>query len=361
MLWAIAILSMVALGFSKDTRISILLKSISTERLKDLYAARGASLYAFAKMSIAADNISNTEVIGKDGVQGAVGIVAPGEFPVAGAAPTGANTDNDDLDSEESDKRNEESDERNDDKWNPGKNPYSVTIGDRDCNVYLTAENGKININGLNAENRGIFINFLNKRDVDTFDADIITDSILDWLDPNDLTHINGAEDGYYGSLPDPYKTKDAPFYSIEEMTLVRGVTPEIFENIKDFITVYGGNEIRINVNLASKEILSSLPGLSDDIVDELSLYIEENGIIGDMEELREVFWSLGVIGGSFEDVKRYLTLDFSDFITISAFSRGLNRMQKQSNESSAHHGYDYKLIVGKDDKGYKIYAAYPE
>jgi type II secretory pathway component PulK len=141
----------------------------------------------------------------------------------------------------------------------------------------------------------------------------------------------------------------------------VKGVTPDIFQNIKDFITVYGGKEISINVNFASKEVLSSIPGLSDDIVDELSLHIEENGNIGDIEELREVFWSLGVIGSSFEDVKRYLTLKLSDFITISAFSRGLNRMQKRSNESSTHHGYDYKLIVGKGDKGYKIYAAYPE
>jgi hypothetical protein len=344
---------MVALGFSKDTRMSILLKSISTERLKDLYAARGASLYAFAKISIG-DNVSSTKAEGNDGAQGAVGIVATGDFPKAGAAPIEANTDNDDLDSEESDKRH-------DDKWNPGKNPYSVTIGDRDCDVYISSENGKININGLNDKNRGIFVTFLKKRDIDSFDADIITDSILDWVDTNDLTHINGAEDGYYGSLPDPYKAKDAPFSSIEEMTLVRGVTPDIFENIKDFITVYGDKEISINVNLASKEVLSSILGLSDDIVDELALYIEENGNIGDIEELREVFWSLGVIGGSFEDVKRYLTLKLSDFITISAFSRGSSSTLKKPNESSGHHGYDYKLIVGKDDKGYKIYAAYPE
>ncbi len=71
---------MVALGFSKDTRMSILLKSISTERLKDLYAARGASLYAFAKMSIV-DNVSNTKAKGNDGAQGAVGIVAEVGIP----------------------------------------------------------------------------------------------------------------------------------------------------------------------------------------------------------------------------------------------------------------------------------------
>ncbi len=352
-LWAVAILSMVALGFSRDTKMAILLKSIGTERLKDSYAARGASLYAFARMSID-ENVSNTETKDDNSAQGVSGLVEPVDLPKGGTAPVGTKSDTEESDTEESANNNYE-------KWNPGKNAYSVTIGDRDCEVYLSSENEKININGLNDKNREFFVNFLKKRDVDVVDADIITDSILDWMDPNDLKHINGAEDGYYGSLPDPYKTKDAPFSSIEEIALVQGVTPEIFENIKDYITVYGDKQISINVNLAPKEILSSIPGLSDDIVDELSLHIEEYGDISGNEELKEIFWELGIIGDGFEDVKGYLTLENSDIVTISASSRGSSGMQKRSNESSEYHGYDYKLIVGKDDDGYKIYAVYPE
>ena len=37
-------------------------------------------------------------------------------------------------------------------------------------------------------------------------------------------------------------------------------------------------NKISINVNIASTEILSSIPGLNEDVVDDLVLYIEENG-----------------------------------------------------------------------------------
>jgi general secretion pathway protein K len=344
---------MLALGFSKDTRMAVSLKSIGTERLKDSYAARGASLYALAKMSID-DNVSGTKVNSDNDAQGAAGLVTPGDLPKGESAPVGSETDNEDSDAEESE-------EHNDDKWTPGKNPYSVTIGDRDCDVYLSSENAKININGLTDKNREFLVNFLRKRDVDAFEADTIADSILDWVDADDFTHVNGAEDGYYGSLPDPYKSKDAPFSSIEEMVLVQGVTPEIFENIKDFITVYGDKQISINVNIVSKEILSSIPGLSDDIADELSLYIEENGSISDQEELKEIFWGLGVIGDSYEDIKLYLTLKNSGFLTISAFSSGSGSMQKKSNESNGHQGYDYKLIVGKENNKYKIYAAYPE
>ena len=132
-----------------------------------------------------------------------------------------------------------------------------------------------------------------------------------------------------------------------------------IFENIKEDITVYGDKKINININIASKDVLSSIPGLSEDIVDELYLYIEENGAIRTHEELREIFWDLGVIGSNFEDIRPYLTLDQSDFVTISAISGGSKRTH--TSVQNRYSGYDYKLIVGREAEGYKIYAVYPE
>ncbi len=333
---------MVALGFSKDTKLSIILESIGTERIKGLYAARGASLYALAKMSIDGDSQQN---------------VNKAEFVVPGGLPTGGGAPRDEKDENKNEEKQErgediisgDNDELDNTKWVPGKNPYSVEIGDVVCDVYISSENGKLNINAIDEKNREIFTNFLTKIDVDTINADIITDSMLDWKDADDLTHINGAEDGYYESLPDPYSSKDALFSSIEEMALIRGVTLEIFENIRNYITVYGDNKISINVNIASKEILSSILGLNEEVVDDLILYIEENGSIKESEELREVFWDLGIIGGSFQEVMQYLTFEQSDFVTI------------RSNANNDYSGYDYKLIVGKEGEDVKIYAAYPE
>ena len=50
-LWSLTILSTVALGFSKDTNISIKLSTVHAERVKDIYAMRGAVLYALNKMA----------------------------------------------------------------------------------------------------------------------------------------------------------------------------------------------------------------------------------------------------------------------------------------------------------------------
>ncbi|MCY2931852.1 MAG: type II secretion system protein GspK [Planctomycetota bacterium] len=50
----------------------------------------------------------------------------------------------------------------------------------------------------------------------------------LDWRDSDDTTTDAGAEGDYYRSLADPYRAKNAPFETVEELLLVRGFTREI-------------------------------------------------------------------------------------------------------------------------------------
>ncbi len=55
-----------------------------------------------------------------------------------------------------------------------------------------------------------------------------VADAILDWLDPDDEPREFGAELEYYTTLPTPYAPKNGPLETIEELLLVRGVTPEL-------------------------------------------------------------------------------------------------------------------------------------
>ncbi len=100
---------------------------------------------------------------------------------------------------------------------------------------------------------------------VEAEQADIITDSILDWVDPDDLVNPFGAESEYYYSLPEPYPAKNGFFDVPEELLLVRGVTPEIYYGRKGMseagepIQIYGlqdhittfTNAPQINLNSA--------------------------------------------------------------------------------------------------------------
>ncbi len=55
-----------------------------------------------------------------------------------------------------------------------------------------------------------------------------IADAILDWLDEDDSPREFGAEAEYYSSLSPPYGPKNGPLETVEELLLVRGVTPQL-------------------------------------------------------------------------------------------------------------------------------------
>ncbi len=157
--------------------------------------------------------------------------------------------------------------------WKTDGTLYTVKDGDGYYTVSIIDESGKININTLTDSSAIILKNLLTNSGVQADKADIITDSILDWKDADDLARLNGAEDDYYMSLPNPYKAKNANFDSLEELLLVRGVTPEILygvgkkRGIIDFLTVNSKSGV-ISANSAPKEVLMAVPGITADIAE---------------------------------------------------------------------------------------------
>ncbi len=143
-------------------------------------------------------------------------------------------------------------------------------IGDDRYVVRIFNEAGRINLNTLNDQNKIILDNLLVNLGVPKETADTIVDSALDWMDKDPLHRLNGAEDDYYQSLPSPYKTKNGPFDTVEELLLVKGVTPDILFGTKEqngliqFVTVYG-EASKINVNFAPKEVIMALPDISEE------------------------------------------------------------------------------------------------
>jgi len=55
-----------------------------------------------------------------------------------------------------------------------------------------------------------------------------LADAILDWIDPDDEPRELGAESEYYSSLDPPYRPRNGPLGSIDELLLVREVTPAL-------------------------------------------------------------------------------------------------------------------------------------
>lgn len=91
----------------------------------------------------------------------------------------------------------------------------------------VTDEGGKININAvlkLDASGQALH-DMLMKLPNMTED---VASAIVDWVDPDTEPRTGGAENEYYSGLTPPYQTKNGSLDSLEELLLVRGVTPEL-------------------------------------------------------------------------------------------------------------------------------------
>lgn len=146
-------------------------------------------------------------------------------------------------------------------------------IEGRTFSYILTDEDGKLNINSSTLEQIKFVIQ---QTGVEFTEVDTISDSIIDWRDENDLHMLNGAEEDYYKSLDKPYSCKDGPFDIIDELLLVKGVTPEIyygsddknedkdkaFTGLINYLTPW--SQMTININTASSEVLEAVLGAKE-------------------------------------------------------------------------------------------------
>lgn len=136
--------------------------------------------------------------------------------------------------------------------------------------ITVSEESGKININGLVQQN-GEYDAFtqgalqrLGRRlqiPVDIWPA------VADWIDIGDIPRSGGAESSYYRSLKPPYGARNGKLTTLTELSLVRGVTPEILGALRPYLTIFsdGSPQPTVNINTAPKEILAALDDRIDD------------------------------------------------------------------------------------------------
>jgi general secretion pathway protein K len=145
-----------------------------------------------------------------------------------------------------------------------------------DIVVRIYDHAGKINLNRIRAEDLRLIIE---KRLGLEPDAQVVQDLLAawtDWTDLNDMAGINGAESEYYETLDPPYSARNSPeLDTVEELRLIRGFD-ELFKgfNLEAAFTVYGSGS-SVNFNLATREALQLLPGLTDELIEQLLLYRE--------------------------------------------------------------------------------------
>jgi general secretion pathway protein K len=141
-----------------------------------------------------------------------------------------------------------------------------IELGEGTILVTVEDEERKINLNRLvlpngnapDEQRLAVFRKLLTILDVDP----TLADAVVDWLDNDDAARVGGAESAYYLSLPYPHRAKNDLFDTVDEVRLVRGMTPERFDKIKPFVTIHSSGTV--NLNTAPKEVLMALSAGQD-------------------------------------------------------------------------------------------------
>lgn len=145
-------------------------------------------------------------------------------------------------------------------------------------------------------------------------------EAIADWRDADNQALPDGAEESYYRSLQNPYHCKNGNLESLEELFLVRGITPAIFKKIKDVVTVYGDG--KVNLNTATESVLKAL-GISRTLIEKIVRFRSgTDGIWGTQDDL--VFDSIGGAEEALnhaEHLNVYEAAEFSRLVAQEIFS----------------------------------------
>lgn len=232
-------------------------------------------------------------------------------------------------------------------------NPGSLE-GQEEMTLYgAMDESSKIDINSVSSD---ILITLLERiGQVETEEAIDIARAIIDWRDQDIVLSPGGAEDEYYQGLSSPYKCKNGKFQILQELLLVKGLTPEIFSAIKEVITVYGTEQV--NINTASFSCLYAL-GLSTSLCERIIEFRQgSDGIAGTEDDY--IFKSpveLMNIGSLFtEEATQINNLISRNMLTVRSSIFRVNSLGILKNARGSRSREIVCVLKRQENKGAKI------
>ncbi|MDL1967201.1 MAG: general secretion pathway protein GspK [Deltaproteobacteria bacterium] len=221
--------------------------------------------------------------------------------------------------------------------------------------LKISDELSKIQINALvvypdasefnesqkNLWNRFLRLIFFERELPEKIDPSCIINSVKDLLDFDDsITGLSGAESEYYQDIETPYCLRNAPLSDLNQLAMVKGVSPEIFYNynelpgISEYMTVYGVTNSgstyagEININTAESHIIAALlPADSQHLSSAICEYRQEKSGLKYLHDLSSNTWYKNVFGCEDIEIDSNLITTSSDFFRIVSAAK-LRKME---------------------------------
>lgn len=157
-------------------------------------------------------------------------------------------------------------DHRAEKRWRIDGVPQVFEFDGTPIRVSIEDELGKIDLNVANdVLIRGLF----RAAGLGSGAADVLADRVLDWRSLSGLKSLDGADRSDYERERLAYRPRGGAFQSVDELRLVMGMTPELFEKLVSAVTVHSKRPT-IDPSTASRLALLALPGMDEGRADDL-------------------------------------------------------------------------------------------
>ncbi len=137
--------------------------------------------------------------------------------------------------------------------------------GRQSYEAHVTGEGGRLNLNWLIAGEDPVRLEILRKyfeiKGIDLNERDRMIDCLLDWIDPDNLVRLNGAED------EGDYHPANSLLTRLDQVRKIKGwseftATP----GWDDDLTLNSSGPV--DLSWASREVMLALPGMTEPLVD---------------------------------------------------------------------------------------------
>jgi general secretion pathway protein K len=113
-------------------------------------------------------------------------------------------------------------------------------------------------------------------------DVSGIISSYLDWVDEDNFSRVNGAEEFYYKSEGLPYVPRNYAIQFKDEVQWIKGMDKALYGKIEPYLTILPS--MGFNPNTASDEVLMAYLDINEDSLKGLKEYMSKKAISSDLE-----------------------------------------------------------------------------
>lgn len=204
----------------------------------------------------------------------------------------------------------------------PGSPNLTRRVNSRESyEARITGEGGRLNLHFITGviiagdpaqrdTYREILRKYLKIKGIDMNESDHMIDCLLDWIDPDNLVRLNGAEES------EDYHPANRPLRRIDELKEVKGWAEFTSQPGWDADFTLSTNSAKIDPNWASREVLLALPGMTEAMADNLlQMRRGPDGIDGTQDDVRfknnsEVAAALGLNAQQFKKFEELIDVN---------------------------------------------------